>query len=367
MTLKSGRTPTLEGSSSPLARSPVGAGLPFVSIVMPVRNEASHMAQNLTAVLAQDYPPDRFEVIVADGRSTDGTSDIVQALANGHSSLRLVDNPSGIVATGLNRALAEARGDVIVRLDGHCEYPNDYVRRVVALRESTDAANAGGVLVPVGSSYVQRSICAAYSSRWGIGGSALRAQEDSTEVREVDAVHGGCWRRDTLSQVGPFAEEMVRNQDDEMSFRLRKAGGRIVQATSIRVNYVVRKRWSQLFLQFAQYGYWKVRLVQKYPRQASARHLMPAALLFLFIAAAASTPFSRWGGPALALLTAAYGTGLALAALPAALRFSMSLWPGIVMALLVMQVGYGSGFWLGLCALTGGRSRMDRWFSRLTR
>jgi glycosyltransferase involved in cell wall biosynthesis len=334
---------------------------------MPVRNEASHISRNLREILAQDYPRDRFEIIVADGRSTDGTRGLAEQMARENPRLRVVDNPGGIVSMGLNRALAEARGEVIVRLDGHCEYPNDYVRKVVALREASGAANAGGVLVPVGMSYVQRAIRAAYSCRIGIGGSALRAQEESAEVREVDAVHGGCWRKDTLSRAGAFDEEMVRNQDDEMSFRLRKAGGRIVQAPSIRVQYVVRERWSQLFRQFAQYGYWKVRLVRKYPRQSSARHLMPATLLLLFAAAGAASAFSRWGALALAGLSVAYGAGLALSALPAALRSSIVLWPGVVLALLLMHAGYGCGFWLGLFALAGGRRRMDRFFSRLTR
>ena len=363
MTVKSGGSPSAE------ERRPAGASeLPFVSILMPVRNEASHLAGNLTAVLGQDYPPDRFEVIVADGGSTDGTREIVEALSREHPALRCVDNPDRIVAAGLNRALAAARGRVIVRLDGHCEYPRDYVRRVVALREEWDAANAGGVLVPVGTSYVQRSICAAYSSRLGIGGSALRAQDESGAAREVDAVHGGCWLRETLARAGPFAEDMVRNQDDEMSFRLRGAGGRIVQAPSIRVRYFVRSRWSQLFVQFAQYGYWKVRLVRKYPRQASVRHLMPAGLVLLFLAAAASVPFVPWGPLALGGLALTYAAGLLLAAFAPARGSSLALWPGIATALLMMQIGYGFGFWLGLVALTRrDSSRMDRWFSRLTR
>jgi len=357
------------GSSSAEERRPAGAAeAPFVSILMPVRNEAIHIADNLNAVLGQDYPPDRFEVIVADGGSTDGTREIVEALSREHASLRCVDNPDRIVAAGLNRALAVSRGRVIVRLDGHCEYPKDYVRRVVALREEWDAANAGGVLVPVGTSYVQRSICAAYSSRLGVGGSALRAQGESGAAREVDAVHGGCWLRETLAKAGPFAEDMVRNQDDEMSFRLREAGSRIVQSPAIRVRYFVRSRWSQLFVQFAQYGYWKVRLVRKYPRQASIRHLMPACLVLLFLAAAVSAPFVPWGPLALGGLVLAYAAGLLVAAGAPARGSSLALWPGIATALLMMQMGYGFGFWLGLVALTQRDStRIDRWFSRLTR
>jgi succinoglycan biosynthesis protein ExoA len=108
--------------------------LPFVSVIMPVRNEAPYIERALEAVLAQDYPPGQLEVIVADGESSDGTCEIVRAVASKHASIRLVGNPGRFVSSGLNRALSEARGQVIVRLDGHGEYPPDYVRRVVALR-----------------------------------------------------------------------------------------------------------------------------------------------------------------------------------------------------------------------------------------
>jgi glycosyltransferase involved in cell wall biosynthesis len=343
-----------------------GEELPFVSIVMPVRNEADYIESNLTALLDQEYPADRIEVIVADGRSTDGTPEVVAAFAANHPSIRLIDNPGKIVSAGLNRAVGLARGEVIVRLDGHCEYPKDYVRKVVSLLERTGAANAGGVLVPMGSSYVQRAICAAYSSPAGIGGAALRARPDSADVREVDAVHGGCWRRETLNAAGLFDEEMVRNQDDELSFRIRKAGGRILQAAAIRVRYAVRDSWRKLFLQFAQYGYWKVRLIRKHPRQASLRHFAPALFVLLLLSSGALAPFSGWARR-IGLSTAAlYLLVSGTAALAAALRSSISLWPGIVVAFLMMHVGYGWGFLLGALRLLGLRVP-DAGFSRLTR
>ncbi len=358
---ESGSSPSPQAAAVPPPKSEREAA--FVSVLIPVRNEALYIRDNLSAALRQDYPDDRFEVIVADGRSTDQTRQIVESMQRTSPRLRLVDNPDRTVAAGLNRALAAARGDLIVRLDGHCEYPPDYLRRVVALRDRTGAANAGGVLQPIGSSYVQRAICAALSSRVAIGGAALRAREGSDEVREVDAVHGGCWRRETLAEAGPFAEEMVRNQDDEMSFRLRRRGGRIVQAASIRVRYVVRDRWRKLFFQFAQYGYWKVRLVARYPRQASVRHLAPATLVLLLLLGSVAGLFDPTAAAAVAALAAAYLAGIGAAA--AATRAPWRLWPGVAAAMALMHVGYGCGF---LAALLPGFGRLrDSWFSRLTR
>jgi glycosyltransferase involved in cell wall biosynthesis len=341
--------------------------LPMVTIVMPVRNEARYIASNLTAVLNQDYPADRIEVLVADGRSTDGTQEIVQSLSATSPTIRLIDNPGKIVAAGLNRAIALARGDVIVRLDGHCEYPKDYVRQVVALRERTGAANAGGVLAPMGASYIQRAICAAYSSPAGVGGAALRSRPESADVREVDAVHGGCWRRDVLQAVGPFDEEMVRNQDDELSFRIRRKGGRIVQAAAIRVKYLVRDSWSKLFLQFVQYGYWKVWLVRKHPRQASLRHLAPVSFVLLLLASLTLAPLSRSAALIGLYAGSAYVTLIAIAALFVAIRSSIWLWPGVIVAFLMMHLGYGLGSLIGVLRFLGVRLPTDAALSKLTR
>ncbi len=355
------RAPDRQSPAEPAPRSPA----PFVSVLIPVRNEAPYIGANLAAALRQDYPSHCFEVIVADGRSTDGTRPIVESIAASEPRLRLVDNPDRIVAAGLNRALAVARGNVIVRLDGHCEYPADYLRRVVELRAATGAANAGGVLEPIGTTYVQRAICAALASRIGIGGAALRARAISGAVREVDAVHGGCWTAETLREAGPFDEEMVRNQDDEMSFRLRREGGRVMQASDLRVRYVVRDRWGKLFLQFAQYGYWKVRLVRRYPRQASLRHLMPALFVLVWFASSVAAPFSARAAWAVAGLSLAYLAGIAAATAVPAIRSSPWLWPGATLALALIHFGYGCGFLAGLVRAPSGSG--EGIFSRLNR
>ncbi|MDB6021899.1 MAG: glycosyl transferase, partial [Pedosphaera sp.] len=164
------------------ARNAAEGDWPFVSVIMPVFNEEKFIAGSLAAVLEQDYPPDKLEVIVADGMSTDGTREIVKSVQRAHPTVRLIPNPGRIVSCGLNCAIASARGTVIVRFDGHCEYPPDYVRRVVDLRRRTGAVNAGGVLVPMGTGYVQQAIAAAYYSPVGLGGAALRGSSLSFEI-----------------------------------------------------------------------------------------------------------------------------------------------------------------------------------------
>jgi len=334
---------------------------------MAVRNEERFIGNVLAAVLRQDYPSERWELLVVDGASTDRTRAIVEAVAAHDSRIGLIDNPRRFVSPGLNEAIRQARGEIIVRLDGHCGYPRDYIRSVVQLREETEADNAGGVLVPVGEGFVQCAVAAAYNSPVGLGGAALRGQDDFDGVREVDAVHGGCWRRERLLAVSGFDEAMVRNQDDELSFRLRRLGGRIVQSSAIRVRYHVRATFRKVFQQFAQYGYWKVLVIVKHPRQASLRHFVPGGFVALTLALAAMAAFDARAAKALALLWSVYLLLVACACLGQAVRAGWQLWPGIVLGVGTMHLGYGTGFLLGIVRTLARRLPTDRFFEQLTR
>lgn len=341
--------------------------LPTVSVIMPVYNEEPFLAHSLRAVLEQKYPADRLEVIVADGRSTDRSRMIVESFQKEHPNIRLIDNPDRIVSTGLNRAIEAARGELIVRLDGHCEYPQEYVKQVVELLEQTGADDAGGVLVPLGDrSYVSQAVAAAYYSPVGIGG-ALKGHADSEKVVEVDTVHGGCWLRERLLALGGFDSEMVRNQDDELSFRLRKAGGRIVRSSGIRVKYWVRNSFRKLFLQFAQYGYWKVRVLQKHPRQSSLRHVVPSVFVLALLISGALAPMFRVALWVFVALAGGYILAMAMAGLREAANTELRLWPGIAWAIPVMHFGYGVGFLLGWLRWLVGAFPTERVFERSTR
>lgn len=342
--------------------------VPFVSVVMPVYNEEKYIRHAVQQALQQDYPKDRLELIVVDGMSNDRTREIIAELQNRHPNIRLIDNPAQTVSPGLNRALAAARGEIIVRLDGHCEYPTDYVRTLVALREEYGADTVGGVLEAVGDSYIQRCVGEALASPIGVRGAGLKAHAEGSRLREVDTAHGGCWRRERLLEVGGFDEEMVRNQDDELSFRLKEHGGLVLQHTAIRVKYHVRDSYKKLFKQFAQYGYWKVRVVRKHPQQSSPRHFLPG----LFVLAVVSSVFAglvNVQGLLLAgLLVSAYlGTTTLVTLFRALPEGKLRLVPGTVLALLLIHVGYGCGFLIGSLRCLVRRLPTDVWFERPSR
>ena len=317
--------------------------LPFVSVVLPVRNEASFIRRCLAAVLAQDYPPDRMEVIVADGMSTDDTRRIVESMRDGRVGLRVIPNRGQIVPTGLNAAIAEAHGDIVVRVDGHCEIARDYVRRCVQHLQ-TGIEAVGGPLHTVGDGWMARAIALAMSSPAGVGNSAFRTTAHATRL--VDTVAFPAFTRAMLDRLGPFDEELVRNQDDEYNYRLRKAGGRILLAADVRSTYFSRSSLRALWRQYFQYGYWKVRVLQKHPRQMCLRQFVPP----LFVTAAlASLLGALAGGPAwpAAAVLLPYLAVLAVASAWSA-RPDWAVLPVLPVIFATLHVAYGTGFLVGL-------------------
>jgi glycosyltransferase involved in cell wall biosynthesis len=320
---------------------------------MPVRNEADFVAESLGAVLAQDYPHHLLEVFVADGMSTDGTAAIITraSAACGDVPVTVLRNTGRIVPTGLNLALRHARGTIIVRVDGHCRVAPDYVSRCVDHLADARIDGVGGPIHTVAKTAVGRAIAAAMSSRFGVGPSSFRTLKGATCL--VDTVAFPAYTRAALDRTGPFDEELVRNQDDEYNYRLRKLGGRVLLAADVRSEYYSRESLRSLFLQYFQYGFYKVRVMQKHPRQMHPRQFVPPlfviALLVMPIAAALS-PTAR---AAALLLASTYLTALLVFAGGLARREGWGQLPALVAAFTALHVSYGAGFLVGLArALT---------------
>ncbi len=318
---------------------------------MPVRNEAAYIERSLGAVLAQNYPADRLEILVVDGLSTDGTREAVLAQAAADSRVRLLDNPAGIVPPGLNIGIAQARGEIVVRVDGHCEIAPDYVGRCVehllAGHEGAPVEAVGGPIETIGETDEAAAIALAMSSWFGVGGSAFRTIKDRPLL--VETVAFPAYRRATLQRLGPFDEEMVRNQDDEYNYRLLKSGGRILLSPDIRSRYYSRGSLRSLWRQYYQYGYWKVRVMQKHPRQMRLRQFAPPALVAgLFGSAALGLVFRpfRW------LLGAVVALYLA-ANVVASLSLGREHAPRLLVIHPILHLSYGLGFLVGLTHFAG--------------
>ncbi len=324
------------------------AELPSVSIVMPVRNEADFIERSLGSAIIQDYPHERLEIVISDGMSTDGTLDLINKIADATDiPIKVVQNPKQIAPTALNLAIAEARGEIIVRIDGHCEIDRDYVSNCVKHLTNGKAEGVGGPIETIGSGTQAEAISIAMSSKFGVGGSAFRTVDDREMFTDSVAFPG--YTREIIERAGPFNEELVRNQDDEYNYRIRKLGGKILLSPDIRSKYYSRSTFGSLWRQYYQYGYWKVRVLQLHPAQMSIRQFVPFAFVMSIIILGISSIFFYPAGWLLAALTFVYLVANLVASFLAAGRHFW-LVPFIFVSFCILHVSYGLGSMAGLVA-----------------
>jgi succinoglycan biosynthesis protein ExoA len=253
------------------------ASRPPVSVLIPCRNEEHTIEQVLDALRAQTYPARRMEVIVADGRSTDGTRGKIQAYAQSHSGwpLRWIDNPGRSAPAGLNAGLRQAKGEIILRMDAHAIPDPDYVERCVETLNRTGCEGAGGgiIIQPGGKGVIARAIAAAVANPFATGGVRYRV---GGKAGEVDTVPFAAFRRDVFRRVGTFNEQVPVNEDYEFNYRVRAAGGRIYFSPEIRSRYIARSNLGGVLRQYFFYGHQKAVMLSFHPKSIRLRQLIPA-------------------------------------------------------------------------------------------
>ncbi len=312
----------------------------LVSVIVPCRNERRFVEAFCADALGQALPPGwRLELIVADGASDDGTREALARLAAAEPRLRLVDNPGRIVSTGLNRALAAAAGEVLVRMDVHTRYAPDYVAQCLAALARSGADNVGGPWRAEGEGGWAAAIAAAFQSRWVAGGARSR---DLAYEGEVDTVYLGCWPRASFERFGGFDEALVRNQDDEHNLRIVRGGGRVWQSAAIHSVYAPRDSLAALWRQWLQYGYWKPFVMRTHGRAAAWRHHAPA-LLVVALAGAALWAVAGQGAWPLTAVAASYAAVVAGLSVAVAAGSSWRWLPRLPVVIAAQQIAYGIG------------------------
>ena len=314
---------------------------PFVSIIIPIRNEETFIARCLQSVVDQDYPHDSMEVLVVDGRSEDRSREIVAEFGSRHPVIKLLDNPKISAPAGLNLGIREARGDVIVRVDGHCLLEPDYVSQCVRCLRETGADNVGGLMQAVGQNYVSQVIALAISSFFGSGGSKFHY---ASKEQYVDTVYLGAFRRSVFDKVGFFNERLVRNQDYELNYRLRAAGGKIFLSPAINSYYYGRSTLRDLWQQYFQYGFWKLEMIQMHPRSVQLRHLAAPRFVFCLFATGLLSLVHRGFLNLFLLASTSYLLASLLATLLIARRKGWRYFLLLPVAFAVMHFGWGLGF-----------------------
>jgi glycosyltransferase involved in cell wall biosynthesis len=261
----------------------INSDIKTVSIIIPCRNEEYFIAGVLENVIAQDYSKNHLEVFVVDGESDDRTALIINEYVQKHPFLVLLNNPEKVVPFALNKAIRKSTGDVIVRMDAHSIYPNDYVTKLVEGLQKYNCDNVGGLWItePANDSPKALAIAKATSHPFGIGNAYYRL--DIKEPREVDTVPFGCYKRSVFNKIGFFDEDLVRNQDDELNARLIKNGGKIFLLPDIKIHYFARETFRKISKMFYQYGLYKPLVNRKVGKPATIRQFVPLALLLFVI------------------------------------------------------------------------------------
>lgn len=335
---------------------------PFVSVIVPIRNERDYIENCLNSILHSDWPSDQMEVLVIDGESDDGTIEIVQRMATADSRLKLLNNERRIQTVALNLGIAAASGDIILRVDGHAEVEQDFVSQSVkALVDHPECWCAGGVVETVNDTVLGKVIAAATSCPIGVGNSRFRI---GNFEGYVDTVPFPAYWKWVFDRIGNFDEELVRNEDDELNARVLEQGGKIYLTPAIRSRYFSRSSFGKLWKQYYQYGVWRIRTVQK-RGSASVRYLVPLAFVLCVILSLTMAAIFPATAGWVAACAALYFVGLLVGATMVGRRTG---WFGFVTSPIVFAIlhfSYGLGslfgvFWFSILrhrTLSHGMSR----------
>lgn len=311
-----------------------------VSVIIPCRNEENFIKPCLLSVINSDYPSDLLEILVCDGQSTDNTTQIVEGMSKNNPQLRLVDNPYIFTPHALNVGIKSSRGEIIVILGAHSELTPSYVSQCVAtLNRLPEAGCVGGMIKNIPLNETSEIIALAMASGFGVGNVRFRT---GGQAGFVDTVAFGAYRREVFEKAGLFNEALVRNQDDELNFRIIKAGYKIYFDPDIRSNYYVRGSWKGLIRQYYQYGYWKVYVNIMHRQITTWRQVVPFFfVMFILLGALFSILFPAMFPVYLGILSS-YFVLSAVNSFKQSNKMKRSL--QLMYAFLLLHLSYGMGF-----------------------
>jgi succinoglycan biosynthesis protein ExoA len=316
------------------------AHLPLVTLAIPCFNEERHIDACLDDVFGQDYPADRVEVLIGDGMSTDRTREVLAEISRRHPGrLRVIDNPRRLQAAAMNAMIAEARGDIIVRMDVHSRYARDFLRQCVTVLEETGAQNVGGSARPRSEGWFQRAVCAALSSRLAVGGSTYRRVDAEGFA---DTVFPGAFPRQVFEVVGTFDDNAITNEDAELNQRILQAGGKIYVSRRIVVHYFPRDSFSGLARQYFKYGKGRARTLLKHRGLPTARPLIP-----FFMVAGGAVLLATWH-PLAPVAFGLYAAADLVEAVRVTRGLGLAMAPVVAAIFPVLHISHGVGFAVGL-------------------
>ncbi|NPV77244.1 MAG: glycosyltransferase family 2 protein [Anaerolineae bacterium] len=333
--------------------------MPLVSIIIPCYNEENTIGLLLEAIYLQTFSRAAMEIIISDGFSVDQTREKVAEFCRTHPDMavRIVDNPARIIPSALNLAILAAHGDYIVRLDAHSIPKSDYIERCVAGLEAHLGDNIGGVwkIKPGGLGWMAESIAEAASHPLGVGDARYRF---GAKQGEVDTVPFGSYRRDLFDRIGLFDESLLTNEDYELNVRIRESGGRVWMDPLIETTYIARPTIGALAKQYWRYGFWKARMLTRYPSTLRWRQALPPLFVLGVIGLVILSMFGYAGRVGLSVVLGLYGAVLLAGAFPNTLKNRKPGYlVGIPLAISTMHFSWGLGFLWSLVRMPVERIR----------
>jgi GT2 family glycosyltransferase len=314
------------------------------SVLVPVFNEERYIEHSVAAMRRQRFPGE-VEFIFADGGSTDRTRQILESLARQDPRIRVFENPSRSVSSGLNVALRHARGRWVARMDAHAEYPDDYLAVGVERLRRNGTRWVSGPQTPRGDGRVSRAVALALSSFLGRGGSRKWGREGSAEEAEYEldsGVFAGVWAHSTLLGYGGWDERWPRNSDSEMAGRFLARGERLICIPRMAATYVPRGSLRGLWRQYDGYGEYRFKTAQRHPHTLRASHLLaPAVVLDAALAVCGPRPVRRAARAGLLLYAGVLGAA-GLRTLPEARHRGDAALVPVVLAIMHLAHGVGA-------------------------
>ncbi len=332
-----------------------------VSVIIPCRNEEEFIGRVLENILSQDYPANLLEVFAVDGHSDDRTADIIREYASQYPHIQYLENPEQVVPFALNRAIVKSTGSIIIRMDAHSEYPDDYISSLAAALDTYQCDNAGGswITMPGNATLKAQAIADATSHPFGIGDAHYRLP--TREPRQVDTVPYGCYRREVFDRIGLFDEELARNQDDEFNARLIREGGRIYLLPQVKIRYSARKNFRKMNSMFFQYGLYKPLVNIKVGAPATLRQFVPPLFVLSLLSSGILALFSAFFGQLLLLFVTLYFIADLFVSIRLYVGRSRPLGeiPYLLAAFPLIHFSYGLGYLAGLLRFGLLRKRID--------
>ncbi len=322
--------------------------LPFISVIIPMKNEVLFIEKCIRSILEQDYPADRFEILVVDGGSTDGSREVVVKIIKTHQNIRLLGGTGVNCPAGMNIGIKKAKGDFISKVDAHGYTASDFLRtnvKYLTRYKDEGVKCVGGPIIPIAKSLIANSNAYARSSLFGVGQGVYSQMK---KPQFTDTVQCGTYIKEVFREVGLFDESLQFGEDEEINWRIRKAGYKIFSTPEVKFFYCPRDSFKKLYKQYCNYGFARIKIIRKHPDFLKVKHITPSVFVVLWLGSGVLSIFSNlflwlfWG------IAGSYIGGSLVSSMLISNKRGWRYFYVLPVSFSALHFGYGIGFLEGL-------------------